>query len=74
MIDARKLRKEIGDIGFEYSVRRWRDGSVWVIPTLGRRDRTEQLALVLNDLGYRTECNGKPGTAGQFIVDVFPKD
>ena len=74
MMDARKIRKELGYPGFTYSVRCWHDGSAWVCPYPGRKDRMDQLVIILNELGYRTECMGEPGTSGEYIIDIFPKN
>lgn len=67
---ANQIRKEIGDIGFPYHVRKWRDGEIWVMPEFGSLDRCEQLCNALHVAGYRTAMNGKPGTAGQWVIEV----
>lgn len=70
-MNARQLRKEIGETGFEYWVRQWKNGDMWV----SARWRSDHNELVnrLTELGYRVECNGKPGTAGEHIIEVCGK-
>ena len=54
-------------------VRAWRDGTVWAgVHGLGEGpDGMERVATALTKAGYQVKCNGKPGTAGEYIVDVL---
>lgn len=70
MIKAKKLRKEIGDVGFEYRIRCWKDGGVWVIPTQGSHFRMMLLVTRLKMLGYEPFTKGTSGTAGEWIVEL----
>lgn len=65
------LREAIGDVGFDFWVRVWKDGDIWVGPAHYSAARRDALVTRLRSLGYRTECNGKSGTSGEGIVEVF---
>ncbi|HRQ13054.1 MAG TPA: hypothetical protein PK205_07095 [Promineifilum sp.] len=55
----------------------YRDGSIWA----GRHgiatrwsvggNRLAELKQALEHNGFRCELNGKPGTSGEFIIDVY---
>jgi len=66
MTPARKLRAEIGPLGFPYWVRFWRDGQRWAGTTFS----FDRLMLIerLEELGYEPRMGGQPGTAGQDII------
>lgn len=45
------------------------DNTAWVSPKCDS-DRIK-LKAILERAGYRCECNGKPETSGQWIIDVL---
>lgn len=51
-------------------IRRWRDGTIWA----GHLSHTEltmfQVKAAIEKAGFICRCNGKPGTSGEFIIDV----
>lgn len=49
-------------------VRVWKDGTT----NVGARNRRAMLDALraLEAAGYVCECNGKPGTSGEFTIDV----
>lgn len=67
---ARQIREIIKEFDGAW-VRVWRDGKIWC----GLHNSTGwglgALKDRLEDRGYRVEQNGKPGTEGEFILDVF---
>lgn len=69
--ETRKIRRAIAGIEGAW-VRRYKDGTVWA----GARGQGHKgmvaVVAALEAAGHRCECNGAPGTAGQFIVDVLP--
>lgn len=67
---AKNLRKQIGDVGFEYHVRRWRDGEIWVCAEYGNTQRNKVLLDRLAELGYLTVMHGKVGTSGENIINI----
>ena len=69
---ANELRKQIAspEIDFDFWVRKWRDGGVWVGPNYGSARRCEVLCSRLHALGYETAMNGKPGTSGEYVIEI----
>lgn len=72
---ANRIRKDlkpsVSDILFDgFWVRVFQDGSVWV----GANSPSERRMMILKEAlevaGYKCECNGKSGTAGQYIIEV----
>ncbi len=51
-------------------LRRWKDGTIWA----GHTSQTEMTMLrvkaAIEKAGFICHCNGRPGTAGEFIIDV----
>lgn len=74
MLSAQRIRKIVGSahcdfaLG-EYHVRRYRDGDVWVFPQSDRQQQS--LRAILEAAGLICKCNGKPGTSGERIIEVF---
>jgi hypothetical protein len=48
----------------------FRDGTKWVGSTRRSTKATAEVKAALEAAGYRCECNGTPGTSGEFIIDV----
>lgn len=67
---ANLLREQIGDVGFQFYVRFWKDGSRWVGPVYGSQQRCDVLATRLRELGYEPKMTGDTGTAGQWIIEL----
>ncbi|QIG67923.1 hypothetical protein EVB53_121 [Rhizobium phage RHph_Y60] len=70
---AVQIRKAIGDVGFPYSIRKWRDGEIWVSPNYGTEERCALLCEKLNQIGFETIREGKSGTAGYWIINATVK-
>jgi len=73
---ARAIRKIIAHIPGAW-VREYHDGMIAASCSgaIGRTNTARGMAEVraaLEAAGYRCEANGKPGTSGQFTLDVFP--
>lgn len=68
---ALDLREAIGDVGFPFWVRCYRDGDMWVGAMHFSPERRDALKAKLEAKGFRTACNGRPGTSGEGIVEVF---
>jgi hypothetical protein len=67
----RTIRAAIGDPGFEYYVRKWKDGSIWVgAQYFASQKRTEILFEILKNLGYSPKMEGQIGTVGQYILKI----
>ena len=65
----RAVLKHIPDVW----VRTWRDGQTWAGPRgcwKGAK-RMQEIRATLEAAGYRCACNGKPGTAGEHIVEIL---
>jgi len=74
--NARAIRKIIGHIPGAW-VREYADGSIWASGTGGigkssSADGMHEVKHALEAAGYRCEVTGKPGTSGEFVLDVFP--
>ncbi len=68
---TRELKRVLRDYPHKTWCRTWNDGEIWVGIDSGlAKHRTPELAEFLNERGYRAEMNGKPGTSGEFIIDV----
>ncbi len=67
---AKQIRKDIGDVGFKFWVRRWRDGEVWVGAEYASEARRDALSSRLKDAGYTVRHIGKPGTSGEYVIDI----
>lgn len=77
MLRAYDVRKAIDSLPGAW-VRVYKDGQCWAgargngYPTgeTGKRLMLDAKRR-LEAAGYRCECNGKPGTSGEFIIEVF---
>lgn len=69
MTPAREIRKAIRFIPGAW-VRVYCNGKQWA-GAGHTRTGMEQVRTALEAAGYRCECNGEPGTAGEFIVEIF---
>jgi hypothetical protein len=69
MKPAKELRKDIGQVGFDFWVRNL-PGVTWVAPNYGTQERCETLIRRLTELGYSPVMNGKRGTSGEWIVEI----
>ena len=68
---ARQIRKDIGDVGFEFWVRCWRDGEVSVGAIHAAAHRRDALSERLTEKGYRVQHVGKPGTSGEYVLEII---
>lgn len=55
----------------EFHVRDMKNGWFWVSPDRPLRTHFHDLQRVIYRLGFYFETNGKPGTAGQDIIEVY---
>lgn len=72
---ARTIRKHIQEdpnVDFGFWVRAWGDGDVWVGPNHDgpEQGRCEKLCARLTALGYEPQMNGKPGTSGEWVIEI----
>ena len=73
---AKELKQVLARLEFKTYVRTDRDpvNPTWVgvVPYYAAsQKRTDEIAALLRGYGYRVEVNGKPGTSGQYIVEVW---
>lgn len=69
---TKKLREAVKHIPHAW-VRRWpTSGEVWAgtHERIGRRAAMLEVKGALEKAGFHCECNGKPNTAGEFIIDI----
>ena len=72
VLELRRVLKNRVD--FPIWVRAIDDKVVWVGAEYASLRRMELICAELTKLGYSFECNGKPGTEGEDIIDVlYPK-
>jgi hypothetical protein len=71
---AKALRKEIGELDFEFWVRKWSDHSISCGAIYSSEKRRDKLAVRLTELGYTTQIAGKPGTAGWHTLEITGKN
>jgi len=68
---TRKLRPILAGLPFKTWIRGARDGTAWVGPEYAfNMAKSEEIAALLRRHGFACELKGKPGTSGQYIVDV----
>lgn len=69
---ATSLRRRVGQLSFDYYIRVWRDGEIWINAAEHPSTvKTNELTMHLSDLGIRWKLAGKPGTEGAFIVNIY---
>lgn len=66
---VKALRAAVKDISGAW-IRRWKDGTIWAGHTSNTEMTMFRLKATLEAAGFVCHCNGKPGTAGEFIIDV----
>lgn len=67
--EIRQLRAAVKHIPGAW-VRIWPDGTCWAGHKRNSRAAMDQVVQALQAAGWRTQCQGEPGTAGQFIIDI----
>lgn len=72
MSKATDIRRQLKPfLDFDFWVRDFKNGNVWVAPSYGSAKRMESIVDALRFLGYDPKTNGTPGTSGAHIVDLF---
>lgn len=70
---AKQIRKEIGDLGFDYGIRLFSDGERWAFSKSGlKTTQAKQSPIIFNkliEIGYKPWMEGKPYTEGEFIIN-----
>jgi hypothetical protein len=66
---AKEIRKVIGHIPGAW-VRCWRSGEVWAGCHGDSKVRSDRVREALEAAGYRCSMDGRPGSAGEFIINV----
>lgn len=73
--DVKRLRAVLAEIPGAW-VRRYSNGVIWAgafgeFSNSSTEDGMHQVCAALKQAGIAHECNGKPGTSGAYIVDVY---
>lgn len=69
--DVKTIRKALNDLPFPFWVRKWRDGEIWVGAEHGSESKCTAIVTALEGAGYFCVTYGKPGTEGQWVVEII---
>lgn len=68
---VKELRRKLKPaLDFDFWVRAFDDGRIWCGANYDSEKRMNQMLEVLKAEGYKTKTNGKPGTAGAYIIEI----
>jgi predicted TIM-barrel enzyme len=70
MHSANEIRKAIDHLQFNVWVRCWADGVIWCGAEYGSEMRSREIEAALARAGYQTRRSGRPGTSGEYIVEI----